>query len=97
ASGAGSNSTPGPLERTPRRRRSRRAIVSLAVLPLVNRSQDEELDYLSDGLTESLINSLSQLPRLRVMARSTVFRYKGQSADPRVVGRDLDVQAVLTG
>ena len=97
ASGAGSNSTPGHLERTPRRRRSRRAIVSLAVLPLVNRSQDEELDYLSDGLTESLINSLSQLPRLRVMARSTVFRYKGQSADPRVVGRDLDVQAVLTG
>ena len=95
--GAGSDSPAGRLGRTPRRRRSRRAISSLAVLPLVNRSLDEELDYLGDGLTESLINSLSQLPRLRVMARSTVFRYKGQSADPRIVGRDLDVQAVLTG
>ena len=83
--------------RAPRRRRSRRVINSLAVLPLVNRSGDQELDYLSDGLTESLINNLSQLPRLRVMARSTVFRYKGQDADPRDVGRDLDVQAVLTG
>jgi serine/threonine-protein kinase len=81
----------------PRRRRPRRVIGSLAVLPLVNHSQDEELDYLSDGLTESLINNLSQLPRLRVMARSTVFRYKGQNADPQTVGRDLDVQAVLTG
>ena len=96
-SGAGSDSPAGRLERTPRRRRSRRAIVSLAVLPLVNGSLDEELDYLGDGLTESLINSLSQLPRLRVMARSTVFRYKGHTADPRIVGRDLDVQAVLTG
>ena len=77
---AASDSPAGRLERTPRRRRSRRAIDSLAVLPLVNGSLDEELDYLSDGLTESLINSLSQLPRLRVMARSTVFRYKGQTA-----------------
>jgi serine/threonine-protein kinase len=72
-------------------------IDSLAVLPLVNQSQDQELDYLSDGLTESLINNLSQIPRLRVMARSTVFRYKGQNPDPRVVGRQLDVKAVLTG
>ena len=84
---------PGPA----RRRRSRRVINSLAVLPLVNRGHDEELDYFSDGLTESLINNLSQLPRLRVMARSTVFRYKGQYGDPRAVGRDLDVEAVLTG
>ena len=58
-----------------RRRRARRVIDSLAVLPLVNHSPDREIDYLCDGLTESLINSLSQLPRLRVMARSTVFRY----------------------
>jgi serine/threonine-protein kinase len=88
----------GPrLAPPPRRRRARRVIGSLAVLPLVNHSHDQELDYLSDGLTESLINNLSQLPRLRVMARSTVFRYKGQNADPQAVGRDLDVQAVLTG
>lgn len=81
----------------PRRRRSKGVIDSLAVLPLVNQSEDQELDYLSDGLTESLINNLSQIPRLRVMARSTVFRYKGLNADPRVVGRNLDVKAVLTG
>jgi serine/threonine protein kinase/tetratricopeptide (TPR) repeat protein len=81
----------------PRRRRAKRVIDSLAVLPLVNQSQDQELDYLSDGLTESLINNLSQIPRLRVMARSTVFRYKGQNTDPRIVGRQLDVKAVLTG
>jgi eukaryotic-like serine/threonine-protein kinase len=80
-----------------RRRRARRVIDSLAVLPLVNHSQDPELEYLCDGLTESLINSLSQLPRLRVMARSTVFRYRAFNADPQIVGRDLDVQAVLTG
>jgi eukaryotic-like serine/threonine-protein kinase len=81
----------------PRRRRAKRVIDSLAVLPLVNQSQDQDLDYLSDGLTESLINNLSQIPRLRVMARSTVFGYKGQNPDPRVVGRQLDVKAVLTG
>ncbi len=72
-------------------------IDSLAVLPLVNHTENQELDYLSDGLTESLINNLSQLPRLRVMARSTVFRYKGQHADPQAAGRDLAVQAVVTG
>ncbi len=80
-----------------RRRRARGRIDSLAVLPLVNAGDDKELDYFSDGLTESLIDNLSQLPRLRVMARSTVFRYQGQRADPRAVGRDLDVQVVLTG
>jgi eukaryotic-like serine/threonine-protein kinase len=78
-------------------RRTAGTIESLAVLPLVNQSRDAELDYFSDGLTESLINNLSQLPRLRVMARSTVFRYKGQPDDPRKVGEDLEVQAVLTG
>jgi serine/threonine-protein kinase len=89
--------TPARMHKLPRRRRPRRAIDSVAVLPLVNNSQDRELDYLTDGVTESLINNLSQLPRLRVMARSTVFRYKGQDADPCAVGRALDVQAVLTG
>jgi serine/threonine protein kinase/Tfp pilus assembly protein PilF len=83
--------------RTPRRRRARRVIDSLAVLPLMNQSEDDALDYFSDGLTESLINNLSQVPRLRVMARSTVFRYKGQGSDPQTIGRQLDVQAVLTG
>ncbi len=70
---------------------------SIAVLPLTNVNQDEELDYLSDGLTDSLINSLSLVPRLRVIARSTVFRYKGQPIDPIAVGQELGVQAVLTG
>lgn len=79
------------------RRRARRAINSLAVLPLVNVGADPNADYLSDGITESIIDSLSLLPRLRVMARSTVFRYKGREADPQEVGRELDVQAVLAG
>ncbi len=79
----------------PGRRRRKRAIDSIAVLPLVNETSDRELDYLCDGLTESLINSLSPLPRLRVMARSTVFRYKSLDVDPRTVGRELLVRAVL--
>lgn len=79
------------------RRRSRRAVSSLAVLPLVNVGADPKADYLSDGITESIIDSLSQLPRLRVMARSTVFRYKGREADPQEVGRELGVQAILVG
>jgi len=54
-------------------------------------------EYLSDGITESLINNLSQLPNLRVMARSTVFRYKGKDTDPQKIGNDLHVQAVLSG
>jgi serine/threonine-protein kinase len=79
------------------RRRSRRAINTLAVLPLSHASGDDELDYFADGLTESLINNLSQIPRLRVMARSTIFRFKGQRTDPRSIGRELGVQAVLIG
>jgi serine/threonine-protein kinase len=87
---------PAPPVRPARRRRSR-TIDSLAVLPLANQSDDPELEYFSDGLTEILINNLSQIPRLRVMARSTVFRYKEQHADPMAIGRRLDVHAVLTG
>jgi serine/threonine protein kinase/tetratricopeptide (TPR) repeat protein len=79
------------------RPRSRKAVTSLAVLPLLNASADPDMEYLSDGITESLINNLSQLPKLRVMARATVFRYKGQEVDPQQVGRELSVQAVLTG
>jgi serine/threonine-protein kinase len=74
-----------------------RAIDSIAVLPLANASGDANAEYLSDGITESLINSLSQLPNLRVMARSTVFSYKGKEIDPRRVGSDLKVGAVLIG
>jgi len=73
------------------------AIRSLAIFPLINASSDPHAEYLSDGITETIINSLSQLPQLKVMARSTVFRYKGQDIDPQEVGRKLGVRAVLTG
>jgi serine/threonine-protein kinase len=73
------------------------AIDSLAILPLVNASGDSNLEYLSDGITDSLINNLSQLPQLRVMARGTVFSYKGKEVDPRKVGEELKVRAVFTG
>ncbi|MCI0613325.1 tetratricopeptide repeat-containing serine/threonine-protein kinase, partial [bacterium] len=73
------------------------AIRSLAVLPFLNLNADPKTEYLSDGITESTINTLSQLPRLRVMARGTVFTYKGKEVDPRKVGRDLNVDAVVTG
>jgi serine/threonine protein kinase/Flp pilus assembly protein TadD len=75
----------------------RQAIDSVAVLPFVNASSDPNAEYLSDGIAESVINSLSQLRGLRVMARSTVFRYKGKDADPQKVGHDLGVRAVLSG
>ncbi|HEV7842702.1 MAG TPA: tetratricopeptide repeat protein, partial [Pyrinomonadaceae bacterium] len=82
---------------TKRRRPRKKAIDSIAILPLINTSGDPNTEYLSDGITESIINSLSRLPRLRVMARSTVFRYKGRESDPREVGEELGVRAVLTG
>jgi TolB-like protein/tetratricopeptide (TPR) repeat protein len=72
-------------------------IGSLAVLPFENLSRDPENDYLSDGITGSLINNLATVPKLRVMAQSTVFRYKGREIDPQAVGRELNVRAVLTG
>src|SRR3984957_7020707 len=74
-----------------------KTIGSLAVLPFENLSRDPENDYLSDGITGSLINTLATVPKLRVMAQSTVFRYKGQKVDPQAVGRELNVRAVLTG
>jgi TolB-like protein/Tfp pilus assembly protein PilF len=77
--------------------RQHEPIESVAVLPFANRSADPNTDYLSDGITESLINNLSQISTLRVMARSTVFRYKGKDADPRKVGSDLHVRAVVSG
>jgi TolB-like protein/Tfp pilus assembly protein PilF len=78
-------------------RNSRTAIQSIAVMPFVNESGNADVEYLSDGLTESLINSLSQLPNLSVKARSTVFRYKGRDISPQQVGSELSVQAVLNG
>jgi eukaryotic-like serine/threonine-protein kinase len=72
-------------------------ITSIAVLPFVNSTADANNDYLSDGLTESLISSLSQLPNFKVMARSTVFRFKGKEDDPQQIGKSLQVSAVLVG
>ena len=72
-------------------------IDSLAVLPFENAGGDPEHEYLSDGITGSLIHILATLPKLRVMAQSTVFRYKGRKIDPQAIGRELNVRAVLTG
>ena len=80
-----------------RGRRVSKNIGSLAVLPFENLSRDPENDYLSDGITGSLINIMATVPKLRVMAQSTVFRFKGREIDPQAVGRDLNVRAVLTG
>ena len=73
------------------------ATTTLAVLPLLNVSGDPNLEYLSDGITESIINSLSKLPQLKVLARSTMFRFKLNDIDPVEVGRQLDAHALLTG
>ena len=70
---------------------------SIAVLPFENASGDPNMEYLSDGITENLINSLSQLSNVRVLARSTMFRFKGKDIDPQSVVKQLGVDAVLTG
>ena len=70
---------------------------SIAVLPFENASNDPNAEYLSEGISEALINSLTELQQLRVIARSTAFHYKGKDVDPRRVGRELQVAAVLTG
>jgi serine/threonine protein kinase/tetratricopeptide (TPR) repeat protein len=75
----------------------RDTIDSLAVLPFVNDGGHPDTEYLSDGIAESLINSLSQIPGLRLVPRSRAFRYKGQEVDPKKVGRQLKVRALLTG
>jgi len=72
-------------------------IDSMAVLPFVNGSGNPDTEYLTDGITETLINSLAQLPGLRVSARSLAFRYKGHDADPLKAGQELNVRAVVTG
>ena len=72
-------------------------IHSIAVLPFANTSKDPEMDYLAEGISDEITNSLSQLPNLQVMARSTVSHYKSRQDDPQGVGHDLHVDAVLTG
>jgi serine/threonine protein kinase len=78
-------------------RNAKPAIESIAVLPFVNANSDSDTEYLSDGISETLINSLTQLQSLRVVARATAFRYKGKEIDPQAIGRELNVNAVLTG
>jgi serine/threonine protein kinase/Tfp pilus assembly protein PilF len=78
-------------------RTERQEISSVAVLPFINAGNDPNSEYLSDGLTESLINNLSQIPNLAVMSRSSVFHYKGRDVDPQAVARDLKVEGVITG
>jgi adenylate cyclase len=70
---------------------------SIAVLPFDNQNRDPDTEYLSDGIPESIINSLSQLPNLKVMSRNSVFHYKGKDMDAPAVAKELKVQAVLTG
>jgi serine/threonine protein kinase/Tfp pilus assembly protein PilF len=72
-------------------------VSSVAVLPFTNQSGSADTEYLSDGITESLINDLSKLPKLAVMSRSSVFHYKGHDVEPQAVAKDLKVDAVITG
>jgi eukaryotic-like serine/threonine-protein kinase len=75
----------------------KRPIASIAVLPFENAGGDASYEYLSDGLTESIIDELSQMPKMSVAARSTVFRYKGRAIDAKTAGSELNVGAVITG
>jgi len=72
-------------------------IRSGAVMPFVNETGDPQVEYLSDGMTDTLISSLSELPNIKVKARTSVFRYKGKEIDPKVIGRELGVQAIVNG
>jgi eukaryotic-like serine/threonine-protein kinase len=76
---------------------STKQITSIAVMPFVNESGNADVEYLSDGMTETLIGSLTQLPNLTVKSRSSVFRYKGKATDTKTIGKELNVQAVLNG
>src|SRR5205823_6068528 len=80
-----------------RQARARKSIESVAVLPLVNASGNPDSEYLSEGIAESLINSLSELPKLRVAQRHKSFRYQGADVDLQQAARELQVQAILTG
>lgn len=82
--------TPKPAGMAPPR-------ISLAILPIANRTGDPQLNYVTDGLTDDLIRQLSQLPALRLMARTTMFRYRDRSGDAAAIARALHVDAVMTG
>jgi serine/threonine-protein kinase len=73
------------------------AVESIAVIPFINENRDPNAEWISDGLTESIINKLTQVPNLKVIARSSVFRYKGQDIEPVTIGKKLGVRAVLAG
>ena len=75
----------------------RPAIGSLAILPFVNVASDPNLDYLADGIAETLINNLSQLAQIKVMSRNSTFRYKGREAEVSIIARELKVESVLMG
>jgi eukaryotic-like serine/threonine-protein kinase len=87
----------GEVRQPQKQTRGRKGIESLAVLPLVNVSGDPDSEYLSEGIAETLINTFSQLPKLRVAQRNKSFRYKGANLDLQAAGRELNVQAILTG
>jgi TolB-like protein/Flp pilus assembly protein TadD len=74
-----------------------RQINSVAVMPFVNESGDPQAEYLTDGMTDTLIRSLSELPNIKVKARTSVFRYKGKEIDPKIIGKELGVQAIVNG
>lgn len=78
-------------------RESSKQIESIAVMPFVNEGGNADVEYLSDGMTETLISSLSKLPNLDVKPRSTVFRYKGKETDPGTIARELNVEGILNG
>lgn len=78
-------------------RKKTRAIESIAVMPFVNESGNADVEYLSDGMTETLIKSLSNLPNLSVKPRSSVFRYKGKDTDLKTIAKELNIQAILNG
>ncbi|HKS27689.1 MAG TPA: winged helix-turn-helix domain-containing protein [Pyrinomonadaceae bacterium] len=94
-----SNDSDGAAPAIPVKERAARTrpIDSLAVLPMINASSDPKVEYLSEGITDSVINTLSRLPQLRVMARSIVSRYRGREVDPQMVARELGVSAVMVG
>jgi eukaryotic-like serine/threonine-protein kinase len=79
------------------RTRPSNEIRSVAVMPFVNETGDPQLEYLSDGMTDTLISSLSELPNLKVKARTSIFRYKGKEIDPKTIGKELGVQAIVNG
>ena len=70
---------------------------SIAVLPFENQNREPDTDYLCDGIPESVVNILSELPKLKVMSRNSVFHYKGKETDAMTVGKELKVQTLLTG